>query len=464
MKPVFSGPSGRKPWKRPKKYQLEKVGDSINVRGGTMHVMAIDETGLARIEARSNAGEVLTFYARRNDNGDWVEEIKMGSDPIPKSYLEMMGAQKSLPSFDPNILDKFAPDLSLPGQGWLNGFGDAAMSQRHPFRADAVNAHSSPVSSVIDHIDGKLQQTKREKARIERRLARAKIKAVRHRRWEPPTPEEYQADVQRVVAALKGGMKLEKPQGSSLHHFRQYLEESTMDNMDDDEVDFLMNEFQSVVIEHDWAAAFANVPGMLDEGEVPMPFDATCFEFRISGLRLLVMMLDKECFLVTGINNRWYVSDERFYFHDNGTFTLSGGGPITRGGFAVSEAQQFLAFLGQQIRAACIMLDAGVAEADAQEPSPALNKHRAKRGQSPLKAYHVVRLHRKHAPRGEVGPATGRHVRAHVRRGHWRHYQDGGSGHEQFTDKDGYLRSRTWINWMVVGDINLGFVDKEYRL
>jgi hypothetical protein len=93
-----------------------------------------------------------------------------------------------------------------------------------------------------------------------------------------------------------------------------------------------------------------------------------------------------------------------------------------------------------------------------------LNKHRAKAGKTPVRSYNVVRLHRKHTVRSECTTPTGRRVRCHYRRGHWRHYELPSSGAEQVVDKDGILRSRTWINWMLVGDIDLGFVDKEYRL
>lgn len=41
-----------------------------------------------------------------------------------------------------------------------------------------------------------------------------------------------------------------------------------------------------------------------------------------------------------------------------------------------------------------------------------------------------------------------RHVRMHFRRGHWRHYQE----------------HRTWIKWMLVGDPDLGIIEKHYRL
>jgi len=342
---------------------------------------------------------------------------------------------------------------------WLDGFNAATMSERMPMRADAVNAHSGPAEPLIYRLMEEVHQQKRDAARLARDLRRAKVK---HSKWTPPTKEEYQADIATVKAALQGGLKLEKPQGSSLHHFMQYMDDSDLNNLDREELQFLMHDFQSVVIEHDWAAAFRGVPGMLDDGDVPMPFDWTCFEFRISGLRLLVMMGEQESFLVTGVNGHWYVSQERFKF-DGGKFISINNTEDSM--MTIHGVQKFMAFVGDQIRAACIMLDASVAEVSAQPPSEALQKRRAQQGKVPLKSYHVVRLHRKHrGPRAEAGPVTGQHKRAHVRRGHWRHFNDGGSGAEQVVVADGHLRSRTWIHWMLVGDISLGFVDKEYRL
>jgi hypothetical protein len=47
---------------------------------------------------------------------------------------------------------------------------------------------------------------------------------------------------------------------------------------------------------------------------------------------------------------------------------------------------------------------------------------------------------------GEREP--GRKKRLHFRRGHWRHYET----------------HKTWIKWMLVGDPDLGFIEKQYRL
>lgn len=64
---------------------------------------------------------------------------------------------------------------------------------------------------------------------------------------------------------------------------------------------------------------------------------------------------------------------------------------------------------------------------------------------------------------GGNGQDTGVHYRLHFRRGHWSHYSNPGAGEIQFTD-EGYLRSKSWINWMLVGDPDPGFVDKHYKL
>lgn len=79
-----------------------------------------------------------------------------------------------------------------------------------------------------------------------------------------------------------------------------------------------------------------------------------------------------------------------------------------------------------------------------------INHQRERRGRLPLADYHVVMLaHRRRLeplPRDPGAEVTRK--RLHFRRGHWRHYAN----------------HKTWIKWMLVGDPDLGFVDKEYRL
>jgi hypothetical protein len=299
---------------------------------------------------------------------------------------------------------------------------------------------------------------------LERMKRRLKVK---HHKIIEPTSEEYAQDVQAVKAALMKGLKFEKPQGSSLHHLMQYVAETGMMNNDGEAL--IKNNFQSIVVEHDWAASMVGIEGFNDDGEIPMPFDWTCFEFRITGLRVLALVgeHDGTCYgiVCTGVNGRWYVNAEQFDVR-RGKFTAKWkeDDPYTpEDSDFKALAEKFLHMLSQQIRAVCIILDAGVGETDVCPASPALNKKRREQGRMPLKDYHIVRLHRRHTRSDVRGPATGRHVRAHYRRGHWRHYKDGASGREQYID-NGILCSKTYIHWMIVGDINLGFVDKEYRL
>ncbi len=267
-------------------------------------------------------------------------------------------------------------------------------------------------------------------------------------------------DIMDLQKTLQGGVKLEKPQGTSLHHFMDYMEASSLDGRINA---FFKNEFHSFVIEHNWAQAFANVKDF-DGGEIRLPFDYTCFEFRISGVRVLVFLGEDDKgqivgILASGINKRWYINTNK---------VILDGGRLyhPRELDTVDEnVQDYLDLLGSQIRAVCIMLDAKVAVG---EPKPSggegLNKRRIKEGKTPLKDYHVVTLakrlrgssDRDHEP-------TGIRRRLHWRRGHWRHFNSPG-GEVRYINADGITVSKTWINWQLVGDETLGFVDKHYRL
>jgi hypothetical protein len=279
------------------------------------------------------------------------------------------------------------------------------------------------------------------------------------------TKEILAEDVQAISDVLRDrGIVLERPQGSSLHHFLDWIKDSPAWHewvrwMDwTDEVKGLLDLYQSFVVEHDWAAV---LKGKMDEGDFPLPFDGTCFEFRISSLRVLFlvsvgpggnMSSDVECKMVVGVNGRWHINADRFYFQDGRLFSRT----LKR---AVEDevpeqwgwADEFLSLVGRQVKAICVMLDAEVATVQTIRVSEKLNSIRERKGKAPMKDYHVVSLARRHhaspMPEGHV-VTPGTRKRLHFRRGHWRHYQD----------------HRTWINWMLVGDESLGFVDKEYRL
>jgi hypothetical protein len=97
------------------------------------------------------------------------------------------------------------------------------------------------------------------------------------------------------------------------------------------------------------------------------------------------------------------------------------------------------------------MLEADIAEAEVIRVSERLNEKREKLGRTKLRNYHVVVLsRRRHVSKLPEGfdHTDRKSPRLHFRRGHWRHYAN----------------YRTWILWQLVGDPDLGFVDKHYRL
>ena len=89
------------------------------------------------------------------------------------------------------------------------------------------------------------------------------------------------------------------------------------------------------------------------------------------------------------------------------------------------------------------------------DPAPKLNRARAKRGKPPLSGPHHVLTINTAALRRVAQRPTGSHEspRLHWRRGHWRviHW---------FSE----FENRVWVRRCLVGDPDLGFVAKNYRL
>lgn len=95
-------------------------------------------------------------------------------------------------------------------------------------------------------------------------------------------------------------------------------------------------------------------------------------------------------------------------------------------------------------------LDAEVATRTMQRVSEKVNRKRAEEGREPFFSYHVINLNRRYRaanPSPGGGTVQGKR-RLHFRRGHWRHYAE----------------FKTWVRWTLVGNPELGFIDKEYRL
>ena len=77
-----------------------------------------------------------------------------------------------------------------------------------------------------------------------------------------------------------------------------------------------------------------------------------------------------------------------------------------------------------------------------------VKQKRASKGKPPLTDFHIVELNRRPRASSSVVGTTDAKLRLHFRRGHWRHFDT----------------HKTWINWTLVGNPDLGWIDKEYRI
>ncbi len=106
------------------------------------------------------------------------------------------------------------------------------------------------------------------------------------------------------------------------------------------------------------------------------------------------------------------------------------------------QFQPFMMAYAIQVASTCVAMEAELTERTAHKLSSRPNRTLPRVGH----AYHVVHV-RKHRGSHDAGEYKGI-VRLHFRRGHWR-MQNG---------------ERIWIKWTLVGNPDLGFIDKEYRV
>lgn len=230
---------------------------------------------------------------------------------------------------------------------------------------------------------------------------------------------------------VEGPLQLEPNTCSRLHN----LKDGTIYGIEKDEpVPFedtaaLRHVEHTFVVKHDWARAFEEADGL--EDGIHLPYDICAFEFRIRG---------KSIIAVAGEHPDGGVKFASF-IHAMGDYWYSIG--------TDDQEEPVIRFIWNQIRAISIALDAEVATHEVVRASVALNEKRRRIGKTPLADFHVIDLSRRHRIANPIsGSETGRKVRLHFRRGHWRHYDD----------------HRTWIKWMLVGNPDLGFIRKHYAL
>lgn len=229
----------------------------------------------------------------------------------------------------------------------------------------------------------------------------------------------------------------------------------------DDSESKLDSGLQVVMVEHDWARLFksATFEGGGGADEWQLPFDAQVYEFAISGAAVLALTYTTEAATTLSLAIRspkmqsWTLDQAGAMMTASGWSYLDHHDLIEQGEPIINAAfDRLYDFIYQQIKAVAIMLEARVAEREVTRAPYKTNKPPRDAKPLPKLSHHVIRLSRDPRPAplpaaDRQQPGTGTRKRLHFRRGHWRHY----SNH------------KTWIKWTLVGDPDLGFVDKEYR-
>lgn len=251
-------------------------------------------------------------------------------------------------------------------------------------------------------------------------------------------------------------MVLERPDVTFAHQFREAVRNDAVVNINrsertDDSLDYeqeIFSQAQYFLVQHDWAAVFRGATDYAD-GDFRLPFEICVFEFKISGNKFLIACIDVEDDIkLTPIVETpwgWCITGISFNLKaEAAKASISSAWKIP----GQEESGHLLRFIIEQLRAVCIALDAEVADTEKIETPPKLNKARAKAGKAPIADHHLINLARRFHGHAEGAGGSGTGKRLHFRRGHWRHYPD----------------RRVWIRWTLVGNPDLGFVEKAYRL
>lgn len=280
--------------------------------------------------------------------------------------------------------------------------------------------------------------------------------------WEGPRADaDYWMQAREEILKVDADPILQKPSGSSTHRlyeaFRTGKLISPFHDLDGDTYARLLPDLipsaEKFVLQHDWARAFKGAENF-EAGEVRWPYNILCWDFRLSGMNIAVVQHEPEYHPLQepGPSVLLPFFETTFGWALGPMWFRSPGDDRVQTTPQIDEEIALLDIgdlVVEQTRAAMIVLEAKVAVTELIRAPSALNKRREKQGKTPLADYHVLVLNPRRVDRHSATVSTDRRrPRMHFRRGHWRHYED----------------HQTYIEWTLVGDPDLGFVDKEYRL
>lgn len=241
--------------------------------------------------------------------------------------------------------------------------------------------------------------------------------------------------------AGNGELRIERNDCSRLHRLIEAFQQGKIVSSNDAAMRSDWRAFfqdnHSFVVQHDWAAAFEGA-GDFDDGAFRWPYDICSFEFRVNGKTVIAICFQED---QPKILNETNGIGCIIFFEQDGFWVT----------FGVKDRETIQGqFLWRHLRAVSIALDAEIATHTLVRAPHASNKKRESANRVPINDFHVISLARQ--SRGKSlnpsGQSDGLQRRLHFRRGHWRHFET----------------HKTWIKWMLVGNPDLGFIAKEYRL
>jgi hypothetical protein len=188
---------------------------------------------------------------------------------------------------------------------------------------------------------------------------------------------------------------------------------------------------QIFLVEHKWDQVFDNVE------EMHLPFERMAMEFQISGKRVILTshrtnshtlipsMIPWISMKIGGIWTAWLTVDHK------------------QPGY-----EKFFDYIYRLALGTLAAMDTEAAESVLHPAPKFINQKRIKKGKPLLLSFHTLKIKKRAHIDHESKPYQGIR-RLHWRRGHWRQYE----GHE-----------RIWIKSHLVGNPDLGFIDKHYKI
>jgi hypothetical protein len=250
-------------------------------------------------------------------------------------------------------------------------------------------------------------------------------------------PDARQAKAE-MFAWLRGPLQLEKVHHSVAHRI-----------IPPD----LPSEAHILLVNHNWSALLQSADlsgGSASDPSYRLPYPITVFEFFFTGgvHAICVAMQPPEVDNITAATHFrmpskvWFKAETEVVYDHHGVLKDSGqleGSPLIKAYDLITK----------NIFAISVMLEAEVAVATSVREAYKRNRERPIRKELPGMSHHIVSLaSRARSARSDFPGEERRSPRLHFRRGHWRHF----SNH------------RTWIKWQLVGNPDLGFIEKEYSL